>query len=131
MGISPAPRFPERAPQGYELKGAGNSERRGPLRFEEGIATDTSVPLDFQKGIASGSAVAPGRPNRNAPVWQKPAEETLSERAHLGSAAWIEAPTFLSEFSQGAFTNHAEQVFETREVSGGKTARHNPTVVSD
>lgn len=131
MGISPAPQFPERAPQGYELKNAGNATRRGPLRFEEGIATDTDVPRDFQKGIENGSAVAPGRPNRNAPVWDKPAAETLSERAHVGSASWIEAPTFLSEFSAGSFSNHAEQTFETRTASGGRTARHNPTVVND
>ena len=84
MGIAPAPQFPERAPQAYEMKGTGNMERRGPLRFEEGIATDTDVPTDFQKGIMNGFAAAPGRPNRNAPVWQKPAAETLSERAHVG-----------------------------------------------
>lgn len=131
MGLSPAPQFPEKAPQAYEVKVAGNAERRGPLRFEEGIATDTDVPTDFQKGIASGFAAAPGRPNRNAPVWQKPAAETLSERAHVGSAAWIEAPTFLGEFSHGSFSNNAEQVIETKLVSGGRTQRLNPTVVND
>ena len=123
--------FPERAPQAYELKGAGNIERRGPLRFEEGIATDTDVPTDFQKGIMSGFAAAPGRPNRNSPVWQKPAAETLSERAHVGSAAWIEAPTFLGEFAHGSFSNYAEQIVEQKFVSGGRTARLNPTVVQD
>ena len=131
MGIGPNPMFPERAPQAYELKGAGNVERRGPLRFEEGVATDTDVPNDFQKGIMSGFAAAPGRPNRNAPVWQKPAAETLSERAHVGSAAWIEAPTFLGEFAHGSFTNYAEQTVEVKAVSGGRTARLNPTVVQD
>lgn len=131
MGIAPAPQFPEKAPQAYEMKMAGNAERRGPLRFEEGIATDTDVPTDFQKGIQSGFAAAAGRPNRNAPVWQKPAAETLSERAHVGSAAWIEAPTFLGEFSHGSFSNNAEQVIETKLVSGGRTQRLNPTVVND
>ena len=131
MGIGPAPIFPERAPQMYEGKIAENDERRGPLRFEEGIATDTDVPTDFQKGILSGSAVAPGRPNRNAPVWQKPAAETLSERAHVGSAAWIEAPTFLSEFAHGSFSNYAEQTFEEVQRSGARTQRLNPTVVND
>lgn len=131
MGIGPTPQFPERAPQVYELKLADNEERRGPLRFEEGVATDTDVPTDFQKGIASGFAAAPGRPNRNAPVWQKPAAETLSERAHVGSAAWIEAPTFLGEFSHGSFSQNAEQVIETKVVSGGRTMRLNPTVVND
>jgi len=131
MGIAPAPQFPERSPQGYEMKIAGNPERRGPLRFEEGLATDTDVPTDFQKGIMSGFAAAPGRPNRNAPVWQKPAAETMSERAHVGSAAWIEAPTFLAEFAHGSFSHNAEQVVEQKMVSGGRTARLNPTVVND
>jgi hypothetical protein len=131
MGISPAPQFPEKAPQIYERKLADNEERRGPLRFEEGLATDTDVPNDFQKGIMSGFAAAPGRPNRNAPVWQKPAAETLMERAHVGSAAWVEAPTFLGEFAHGSFSNNAEQVVETKVVSGGRTQRINPTVVND
>jgi hypothetical protein len=131
MGIAPAPGFPERSPQAYERKMSGNIERRGPLRFEEGLATDTDVPTDFQKGIASGFASAPGRPNRNAPVWQKPAAETLSERAHPGSAAWIEAPTFLGEFAHGSFTNYAEQTHEMVVRSGARTQRLNPTVVND
>lgn len=131
MGLSPAPQFPERAPQVYETKTADAAERRGPLRFEEGIATDTDVPTDFQKGIQSGSATAAGRPNRNAPVWQKPAAETLSERAHVGSASWIEAPTFLGEFSHGSYSQNAEQVVETKLVSGGRAQRMNPTVVND
>lgn len=131
MGLGPTPNFPERAPQAYEIKGAGNAERRGPLRFEEGIATDTDVPNDFQVGIMNGFAAAPGRPNRNAPVWQKPAAETLSERAHVGSASWIEAPTFLGEFSHGSFSDNAEQKIETKLVSGGRAQRLNPTVVND
>ena len=131
MGLGPTPSFPERAPQMYEVKGAGNAERRGPLRFEEGIATDTDVPNDFQVGIQNGFAAAPGRPNRNAPVWQKPAAETLSERAHVGSASWIEAPTFLGEFSHGSFSDNAEQKIETKLVSGGRMQRLNPTVVND
>lgn len=131
MGISPVPNFPERSPQIYERKMTMNDERRGPLRFEEGVATDTDVPTDFQKGVMSGFASAPGRPNRNAPVWQKPAAETLSERAHVGSAAWIEAPTFLGEFAHGSFTNYAEQTFEEKVVSGGRMQRLNPTVVQD
>jgi hypothetical protein len=131
MGISPVPNFPERSPQIYERKMTDNMERRGPLRFEEGVATDTDVPNDFQVGVQNGFAAAPGRPNRNAPVWQKPAAETMAERAHVGSAAWIEAPTFLGEFAHGSFTNYAEQTFEEKFVSGGRTQRLNPTVVQD
>lgn len=131
MGISPAPQFPERGPQMFEMKMADNSDRRGPLRFEEGVVTDTDVPTDYQKGIADGSAAAPGRPNRNAPVHTKPAAETMSERAHVGSAAWIEAPTFLGEFAHGSYSMNSEQVIETRVNSGGRAQRMNPTVVND
>jgi hypothetical protein len=131
MTISPAPRFPERAPQIYEMKGADNATRRGPLRFEEGVATDTDVPNDFIKGMQSGSAVAPGRPNRNAPVWQKSAAETLSERAHVGSAAWVEAPTFLGEFAHGTMNDYSAAQVETVVRSGGRTQRPNATVVND
>lgn len=131
MGIAPDPQFPERAPQSYDVTMGDNDERRGPLRFQEGVSTDTDVPTDFQKGIQSGFAAAPGRPNRNAPVWQKPAAETLSERAHVGSASWIEAPTFLGEFAHGSFSQNAEQVIETKLVSGGRQMRLNATVVND
>ena len=131
MTIAPNPQFPERAPQMYERKGAANVTRRGPLRFEEGIATDTDVPTDFQKGMMSGAATAPGRPNRNAPVWQKPAAETLSERAHVGSAAWVEAPTFLGEFAHGTMNDYSAAKIETVARSGGRTQRQAPTVVND
>ena len=129
--IAPAPRFPERAPQMYERKGADNPVRRGPLRFEEGIATDTDVPNDFQKGAMQGYAAAPGRPNRNANVFEKPAAETLAERAHVGSAAWVEAPTFVGEFAHGSFADYAAQKYETVIRSGGRAMRLNPTVVQD
>jgi hypothetical protein len=55
----------------------------------------------------------------------------MAERAHVGSAAWIEAPTFLGEFAHGSFTNYSEQIVETKVVSGGRTQRLNPTVVQD
>jgi hypothetical protein len=131
MGISPAPQFPERAPHVYELKEAGNATRRGPLRFEEGIATDTDVPNDFQKGMMQGYAPAPGRPNHNANVFLKPAAETLAERAHVGSASWVEAPTFLGEFAHGTMNDYAAQVIETKVVSGGRSQRQSATVVND
>lgn len=130
MGIAPNPGFPEVQGNVFERTEAGNEDRRGPLRFEEGVATDTDVPTDFQKGMQQGSAMAPGRPNRNAPVWQKPAEETLSQRAHVGSASWIEAPTNLGEFAHGSFGRNSEQQFEHK-MSAGKSTRQNPTVVND
>ena len=131
MSISPAPQFPERSPQNYERKGADNAMRRGPLRFEEGIATDTDVPNDFQVGMASGAATMPGRPNRNAPVWQKTAAETMSERAHVGSAAWVEAPTFLGEFAHGTMNDYSAAQIETVARSGGRQQRQSATVVND
>lgn len=131
MTISPAPRFPERAPHTFERKMADNPVRRGPLRFEEGVATDTDVPNDFEKGIAQGSAVAAGRPNRNANVFEKPAAETLAERAHVGSAAWVEAPTFLGEFAHGTMNDYSAAKIETVARTGGRTQRQSATVVND
>lgn len=131
MGISPAPQFPERAPNVYELKESGNATRRGPLRFEEGIATDTDVPNDFQKGMMQGYVPAPGRPNHNANVFEKPAAETLAERAHVGSASWVEAPTFLGEFAHGTMNDYSAQVIETVVRSGGRSQRQSATVVND
>ena len=131
MSISPAPQFPERAPNVYELKGAGNVARRGPLRFEEGIATDTDVPSDFQKGMMQGMIPAAGRPNHNANVFEKPAAETLSERAHVGSASWIESPIFLGEFAHGTNGDNSAAVIETVARSGGRSQRQSATVVND
>ena len=131
MSIAPSPQFPERAPHNYEVKGADNATRRGPLRFEEGIATDTDVPNEFQKGMMQGYIPAAGRPNRNANVFEKPAAETLAERAHVGSAAWVEAPTFLGEFAHGPHNDYAAQTIETVVRSGGRTQRTSATVVND
>ena len=131
MTLAPNPQFPERAPQMYERKGAGNVTRRGPLRFEEGVATDTDVPNDFQKGIMQGMIPAAGRPNRNANVFEKPAAETLAERAHVGSASWIEAPTMLGEFAHGTYNDYSAAKIETKVVSGGRQMRPNATVVND
>jgi hypothetical protein len=64
-------------------------------------------------------------------VWQKPAEETLSERAHVGSAAWVEAPTFLGEFAHGTYGDNSAAKIETVARSGGRTQRQSATVVND
>lgn len=130
MTIAPNPGFPEVQGNVFERKMTDNQDRRGPLRFQEGVATDTDVPSDFQTGQMNGSAMAPGRPNRNAPVWQKPAAETLSQRAHVGSASWIEAPTHLGEFAHGSFGRNSEQQIETK-MSMGRAQRQNPTTVND
>jgi len=130
--IGPAPQYPERAPQMYDRKfSPATPGQEGPLRFQEGVATDTDIPTDFAKGAMQGYISAPGRPNRNANVFQKWPEETMAQRAHVGSAAWIEAPTFLGEFAQGAFTDFGEVRYEMAVRDGARYQRMNPTVVED
>ncbi len=131
QGISPNPQYPERSPQVYEEKVGQNVARRGPLRFEEGIATDTDVPNDFTKGVMQGYQTAPGRPNHNLNVYEKYPEETLAQRAHMGSAAWVEAPTFLGEFAHGTNNDFAAQKYEQVDRSGGRYDRLNPANVPD
>ena len=101
------------------------------LRFEEGLATDTDVPNDFQRGMMEGSIPAPGHPNAvNVNTQYKHANETMAERAHVGSAAWVEAPEFLGAFASGAGEGN---VIEYPEVtrSGAHYMRVNPALVQD
>ena len=59
----------------------------------------------------------------------KHADQTMRERAHLGSAAWVEAPEFLGNFASGS----AEPPINYPQVvrSGGRYSRINPAVVTD
>jgi hypothetical protein len=130
--IAPVPMFPETADKVYERKiAAAVPGQRGPLRFEEGVATDTDVPMEFQKGVMQGLIPAAGRPNHNANVYEKYPEETMAERAHVGSAAWVEAPAYLQEFAHGSFVDYAEVQYEEVIRSGGIQRRMNPSVVVD
>lgn len=132
MPISPAPRFEEKAEVFYDRKmSPALPGQRGPLRFEEGIATDTDVPMEFQKGAMQGYIPAPGRINHNANVFEKFPEETMAERAHVGSAAWVEAPMMLGEFASEAFADHGVVQFEEVMRNGGHQVRLNPAVVHD
>jgi hypothetical protein len=133
MGLSPAPQFPERPGWAYERKWGPNTPGgRGPLRFEEGIPTDTDVPDDFGRGMVEAAIPAPGRPNHvNPNVLFKHADETMRERAHVGSAAWVDAPTVLNEFAHGTFADFAEQRYEAVWRSGTHQDRRTPTVVED
>lgn len=132
MTIAPSPKFPERPGNTYDRKmAAATPGQRGPLRFEEGVATDTDVPAQFTQGAMQGYEPAAGRPNRNKPVHTKPAEETMRERAHVGSAAWVSAPENLTDFSKGAFANHGENTFEREFRSGAHQQPANPAVVED
>jgi len=132
MTIAPDPKFPERVGAIYDRKMAGAVPgQRGPLRFEEGIATDTDVPAQFTNGAMQGYMPAPGRANRNAPVWQKTAEETMRERAHVGSAAWVEAPRDLTDCAAGGFADHGDNRFEEVIRNGARQSAMNPAVVQD
>lgn len=131
-GIAPAPQFPEQSPYTYERKMApAVPGTRGPLRFEEGIATDTDVPNDFQRGMQEGGIPAAGSQNNVNPETQyKHANETLQERAHVGSAAWVDSPPYLAGFAGGAGEgNVIEYVQENR--SGRRYDVLNAAVVTD
>jgi len=132
MSIAPDPQFPEKAPVTYDRKmSSAVPGQRGPLRFEEGIATDTDVPDQFILGAQQGYTPAAGRPNRNAAVHTKTAEETMSERAHVGSAAWVESQDYLSEFSGAAFEDHGKNVYEEVTRNGSRQQHPNPAQVQD
>ena len=129
--IAPAPPFPEKAPTYYERALAVNGVRRGPMRFQEGIGTDTDVPNDFMVGIAQASVPAPGRMNRNQKVDTKWPEETLRQRAHVGSAAWVEGPQYLGEFAHGTFGDVGHIQYERTFRPEGKQYFPNPAQVWD
>jgi hypothetical protein len=128
--LAPTAVSPSQVSSFYERKVGNNAARRGPLRFEEGIATDTDVPNDFVVGVRQGTEPAPGRPNHNQNVYEKPAAETMQERAHLGSASWVEGPDYLGPFAAGT-SAEAEQKFIQTTVSGGRQARRSPACVTD
>ncbi len=128
--LAPTAVPPEQVSAYFEQKTGANMARRGPLRFEEGIATDTDVPSDFVVGVRQGTEPAPGRPNHNRNVYEKYPDETMRERAHLGSAAWVEAPTYLGAFSAGT-SPEAEQQYIQTTVDGGHYARRSPACVTD
>ena len=51
MTIAPQNPYPERFGNRFDRTVAPSiPASRGPLRFEEGVATDTDVPMDFARG---------------------------------------------------------------------------------
>lgn len=132
MTVAPQNKFPERTPNVFERSMAPSIPgNRGPLRFEEGVATETDVPSDFQQGAYADTASAPGRPNQNnRQMFYKPAADTLRERAHIGSASWVEAPEVLSDFVTGAHSGNGMPQFSYAYNSGLHENRPNPTRVS-
>lgn len=129
--IAPAPMFPERTPAHYERSYGVNPVRRGPLRFQEGVGTDTDVPMDFLVGVQQGAATAPGRTNRPAKVDTKWPQETMAQRAHVGSAAWIEAPEFLGEFAHGTNGDNGAIQYERVHRPYQRIPRGNAATVID
>lgn len=113
---------------GYEHVMAVNNARRGPLRFEEGVATDTDVPNDFGQG-AYGDTGGDGRQRAFTVI--KPPQDTMRERAHVGSATWIEAPTMLSDFVIGASAGQSPPQYEYELGSEARIRRLNPAQVND
>lgn len=112
----------------YEVKIGQNLNRRGPLRFEEGLATDTDIPNEFVTGMRQGY-VTDAR-GHNQSVYIKTAQETMSERTHMGSAAWTDSPAELGSFAAGA-SDEAERNYIQVRNSGGRINRIHPAVVRD
>jgi len=132
MAIAPDPKFAERPGTTYDRKFVpATPGQRGPLRFEEGLATDTDVPTQFTVGAMQGYEPAAGRPNRNKAVHTKTAEETMRERAHVGSAAWVEAPESLTDFAAGGFADYGDNKIERVMRNGAHQNSANPAVVND
>jgi hypothetical protein len=70
--------------------------------------------------------------NHNNPeMFYKYPEETIRERAHVGSASWIEAPAMLGDFVQGAMSGDGMPQFEYAYNPGTHVNRPSPTVVYD
>jgi hypothetical protein len=129
MGLAPDPRFPERVGNVYEVKGAPNApDGRGPLRFEEGLGTAPQIPGEFVTGIMQG--IRTDARGHNANVYEKSPAETMQERAHPGSAAWVEAPTYLGAFAGGT-SPEAERRYIQVTRSGGRQERRNAAEVMD
>ena len=127
--LAPVPNVPEKFSPTYERKMAPSMPgNRGPLRFEEGVATDTDVPNDFIRGMTEAVNQMPH--NMNDPATQyKHADEVLRERAHVGSASWVEAPLYLQEFAGG--TDEIPVTYAQVDRSGGRYERSNPANIQD
>ncbi len=124
--------YPEKGVNVFERKGAESiTGNKGPLRFEEGVATDTDVPSDFAQGAYADTSSAPGRPNQNnREMFYKHADQTMRERAHVGSASWVEAPEVLGDFVQGAGSGQSLPTFEYAYNSGMPEKRPSAVRVS-
>jgi hypothetical protein len=129
MALAPAPQVPSQQSSVYEVKVAPDLPGgRGPLRFEEGLATDTDLPMEFVNGMRQGY-IDDGR-GHNANVYEKYPEETMRERIHVGSASWVEAPTYLNGFLGGS-SDEAEQKYIVQGNPNTIQRRRNAAMVMD
>lgn len=131
MTIAPQNPYPEAMRNVFERTMAPSIPmNRGPLRFEEGTGTDSDITNDFGQGAYADGASSPMRMNHaNRDALYKPAEQTMAERAHVGSASWIEAPAVLSDFVAGATAGDGMPTFEMVQNSGYHVDRPNPVRV--
>jgi hypothetical protein len=127
MTVAPQNPYPEQQQGVFErVLAPSYTSNRGPQRFQEGIQTDTDVPMDFAKGAYADTAPADGRsshPSRE--MFYKWPEETMRERAHVGSASWIEAPEVLGDFVTGTVAGDGPRRWEQAYNSGMHMNRPN------
>ena len=133
MSIAPNPLYPQRAANEFQRVWAQNPANTvGMLRHEENIASDTDIPRDFARGAFYDTAAMPGTINFiNRESVFKHADETMHERAHLGSAAWEDAPQMLQDFVQGAGVGQNPPSFERVMNPNTVQARRASTVIID
>ena len=129
--IAPQNPYPEAMRNVFErVRAPGIPGNRGPQRFQEGIESDTDVPNDFMQGAYADTSPAPTRMNHNnRDMFFKYPEQTMQERAHVGSASWIEAPGVLSDFVTGTVAGDGMPKFEIAANSGMHMNRPNPVRV--
>jgi len=124
--------FPEKGTNVFERNYAPSIPgNKGPLRFEEGVATDTDVPNDFGQGAYGDTAGdRRGHATPGDVMFHKWPEQTMRERAHVGSASWVEAPEVLGDFVQGSMSGNGMPTFEYAFNSGLQQGRPAATRVS-
>lgn len=126
MTISPQNPFPEQQQGVFERTVAPSiTGNRGPLRFQEGVMTDTDVPNDFAKGAYQDTAPSGRGSTPSREMFYKWPEETMKERAHMGSASWIEAPEMLGDFVTGTGAGDGPRRWEMAYNSGSHMNRPN------
>jgi hypothetical protein len=127
--LAPAPSVPQQQSSVYEVKVAPDMPGgRGPMRFEEGLATDTDLPDEFVNGMRQGYSTDARGHNLN--VYEKWPEETMRERIHVGSASWVEAPTYLQAFMGGSGPEADNEYIQVNR-NGSSYLRRNPAQVLD